>query len=218
MNMRIILASASPRRKELLGQAGYDFEVEVSEVDESVVSGSPREMVEQLSEIKAGAVALRYRTGEIQNGEEALRHRAGGIQNGEEDVLVIGSDTVVVLDGRVLGKPGDEEDAFRMLKDLSGKAHQVYTGVTLIYCNDGRELKRRSFSECTEVVMRSISDREIRDYIATGEPMDKAGAYGIQGKAAVFISGIRGDYYNVVGLPICRLTEEITKLVNELSN
>lgn len=204
MNMRIILASASPRRKELLGQAGYDFEVEVSEVDESVVSGNPREMVEQLSEIKAGAVALRYRTGETKNREG-------------EDVLVIGADTVVVLDNCILGKPENEKDALRMLKELSGKAHQVYTGVTLIYCNDGRELKRRSFFECTEVVMRSISDREIRDYIATGEPMDKAGAYGIQGKAAVFISGIRGDYYNVVGLPICRLTEEITKLVNECS-
>ncbi|MBR0409753.1 MAG: septum formation inhibitor Maf [Eubacterium sp.] len=202
--MRIILASASPRRKELLGQAGYDFEVEVSEVDESVVSGNPREMVEQLSEIKAGAVALRYRTGETKNREG-------------EDVLVIGADTVVVLDNCILGKPENEKDALRMLKELSGKAHQVYTGVTLIYCNDGRELKRRSFFECTEVVMRSISDREIRDYIATGEPMDKAGAYGIQGKAAVFISGIRGDYYNVVGLPICRLTEEITKLVNECS-
>lgn len=200
--MKIILASASPRRKELLGQAGYDFEVEVSEVDESVVSGSPREMVEQLSEIKAGAVALRYRTGETKTREG-------------EDVLVIGADTVVVLDNCILGKPENEKDALRMLKELSGKAHQVYTGVTLIYCNDGRELKRRSFFECTEVVMRSISDREIRDYIATGEPMDKAGAYGIQGKAAVFISGIRGDYYNVVGLPICRLTEEITKLVNE---
>ena len=192
--MKMILASASPRRKELLAQAGYDFTVEVSEAKETVIPGSPGELVEHLSRIKAEAVAKTY----IKNGDS---------DDGEE--MIIGADTIVVMDGKVLGKPEDDEDAFRMLRELSGRTHQVYTGVTLIYVEKGEVTRHTSFFECTDVTMRDLSEEEIRTYIASGEPADKAGAYGIQGKAAVFISGIRGDYYNVVGLPICRLTEMI---------
>ena len=185
--MNIILASGSPRRRELLEQAGYTFTVEVSDADESLGQMMPGAMVEELSLRKAQAVA-------------GLHDKEG------ESYKIIGSDTVVVLDDKILGKPSDEEDAMRMLRSLSGRSHEVYTGVTVLTLADGRVTKTEQFHEVTKVVMRALSDQEILDYIAGGEPMDKAGAYGIQGRAAVFISGIDGDYYNVVGLPICHLS------------
>ncbi|MGX8715797.1 MAG: Maf family protein [Lachnospiraceae bacterium] len=191
--MKMILASASPRRKELLAQAGYDFTVEVSQAKEDVIPASPGQLVEHLSAIKAKAVALSH-----------MEEGGSG-----EDEMIIGADTIVIMDGEILGKPKDDEDALRILKELSGRTHQVYTGVTLIRLREGKIISSKSFSECTDVTMRNLSEEEIRAYIVTGEPADKAGAYGIQGRAAVFVSGIRGDYYNVVGLPICRLTEEI---------
>ena len=170
-------------------QAGYTFTVEVSQADENVdLDGlEPGAMVEELSLRKATAVAQAHR------GEK-------------EDCKIIGSDTIVVLDGEVLGKPVDEEDAAVMLRKLSGRSHEVYTGVTVITIVGGRTHVTEQFHECTRVRMRDISEEEIAAYIRTGEPMDKAGAYGIQGRAAIFISGIDGDYYNVVGLPICHLT------------
>lgn len=198
--MNIILASGSPRRKELLAQAGYEFVVEVSEADENIQEAFPGTMVEELSRRKAAAVAEHHKI----NGE-----------NGSEETgsyTIIGADTVVALDGKILGKPADEEDAFRMLSALSGKTHQVYTGVSLFLLKDGKTVKEVSFHVCTDVGMRQMEDEEIRAYIRTGEPMDKAGAYGIQGKAAVFISGIRGDYYNVVGLPVCELVTQLKRL------
>ena len=179
--MKIILASQSPRRKELLERMGIrDFETISPNVDESAFRGlPPEELVRRLSAEKAAAVA----------------GRAG------EDAIVIAADTVVALEGAVLGKPADELDAFKMLSALSGVRHQVYTGVTV--CRGG---EKQTAHEVTDVTFRELSEREIEDYISTGEPMDKAGAYGIQGYGALLIQGISGDYYNVMGLPVCRLS------------
>ena len=188
--MNIILASGSPRRRELLAQAGFEFKVEVSNADENVIEESPEQMVEELAARKAEAVVR-------------LHNKA------EDNCLVIGADTIVVLEGKVLGKPVDEEDAKTMLASLSGRTHQVYTGVALFYVKKGIVEKRETFHECTDVTMVSMSEQEIADYVASGDPLDKAGAYGIQGPAAVFISGIKGDYYNVVGLPISKIYHKI---------
>ena len=175
--MNIILASGSPRRKELLAQAGFDFEVEVSNADENVAEESPTEMVEELAARKAEAVV--------------------NLHNKKEDnCLVIGADTIVVLDGKILGKPSDEADARAML-------------ASLFSVKEGIIEKKTTFHECTDVTMVSMTEKEIADYVASGDPMDKAGAYGIQGMAAIFISEIKGDYYNVVGLPISRVYHEI---------
>jgi septum formation protein len=133
----------------------------------------------------------------------------------KEPLLVIGADTVVSVDGEILGKPKDEEDAFRMLKLLQGRTHQVYTGVTLIYDAQDDEnygIGELTFNMCTEVTFYPMSDSEIREYISTGDPMDKAGAYGIQSGGARFVKEIRGDYNNVVGLPVSRLYQELRKL------
>ena len=156
--MNIILASASPRRKELLAQTGYDFTVEVSEAMETVIPGSPGEIVEHLSKVKAEAVARNH----MGNGD------------GDEEEMIIGADTIVVMDGEILGKPRDEEDARRMLHELSGRTHQVYTGVTLICLAKGKVTNHISFSECTDVTMRDLSEEEISTYIASGEPADKS--------------------------------------------
>lgn len=188
--MNIILASGSPRRRELLAQAGFEFKVEVSNADENVVEESPEQMVEELAARKAEAVVR-------------LHNKA------EDNCLVIGADTIVVLEGKVLGKPVDEEDAKTMLASLSGQTHQVYTGVALFYVKKGAVEKRETFYECTDVTMVPMSEQEIADYVASGDPLDKAGAYGIQGPAAVFISGIKGDYYNVVGLPISKIYHKL---------
>mgnify|MGYP001489228273 FL=1 len=194
---KIILASSSPRRRELMAQAGFAFEVLVSEADETIETETPGEMVEVLSERKAAAVA-----------EEIKRQGFA-----EESVLLVGADTMVAIDGKKLGKPKDEKGAEEMLEELSGRTHQVYTGVTLIRlkkAENGSILQEsRTFSEGTDVSFYPLTKEEIRSYIATGEPMDKAGAYGIQGKAAVFVKEIKGDYNNVVGLPIARLYQEL---------
>lgn len=194
---KIILASSSPRRRELMAQAGFAFEVLVSEADETIETETPGEMVEVLSERKAAAVA-----------EEITRQGFA-----EESVLLVGADTMVAIDGKKLGKPKDEKGAEEMLEELSGRTHQVYTGVTLIRlkkAENGSILQEsRTFSEVTDVSFYPLTKEEIRSYIATGEPMDKAGAYGIQGKAAVFVKEIKGDYNNVVGLPIARLYQEL---------
>ena len=178
--MNIILASNSPRRRELLGQMGIErFHVISPDVDETVAAGlSPTQIVEELSLRKAGAAAKGA---------------------GPED-LIIAADTVVALDGAVLGKPRGGDEAFAMLSALSGREHHVYTGVTVL--RGGRAVTEH---EETAVTFRPLEPGEIRGYIATGEPMDKAGAYGIQGLGALLVSGIRGDYCNVVGLPVFRL-------------
>ena len=178
--MKIILASNSPRRRELLGQMGIkDFKVSAPNVDESVEEGlSPVQVVEELSLRKARAAAKRAGPGD----------------------LIIAADTVVALDGAVLGKPRDEAGAFAMLSSLSGREHHVYTGVTVL-----RGERAVTEHEETAVTFRPLEEGEIWGYIATGEPMDKAGAYGIQGLGALLVSGIRGDSCNVVGLPVFRL-------------
>ena len=169
----LILASKSPRRKELLSIITKDFVIKSADVDETIPGGySPREAVEYLSKIKAEPFA-------------------------SEDDTVIGADTVVAIGDRILGKPIDREDAFNMLKALSGKHHSVFTGVTVI-----KNGKTATFSAETRVKFFDLNDKQIKDYIACGECDDKAGAYGIQGRGALLVEGIDGDYFNVVGLPI----------------
>ena len=181
---KIILASGSPRRKELLEQAGISFTIKVSEADETITKKEPWEAVMELAARKARAVA-----------ESGLE---------EEDVIVIGADTVVAVDGKILGKPHSKEEAEEMLRLLSGRVHQVCTGVALLSRNQG-SWRERTFYEETQVEMYPITEE------ATGEPMDKAGAYGIQGRAAIFVKGIQGDYNNVVGLPVGRLYQELKR-------
>lgn len=183
--MKIILASASPRRRELLSRLGVDFEIIAADVDEQVdFTLSPEELVSGLALRKARAVS------------NILKDRLPS----SEDSLVIAADTVVARDGIVLGKPTDKADAKRMLRMLSGTAHEVLTGMAIL-----TDRKLLLHTERTEVCFRRLEDTEIDAYIASGEPMDKAGAYGIQGIGGLFVSSIHGDYYNVVGLPICKL-------------
>ena len=175
--MAFVLASQSPRRQELLRHFHIDFVIRPADIDETLTPG----------------LSLRDAVGDIS------RRKALAVPRQKEDT-VIAADTIVVLGDRVLGKPRDEEDAFRMLRLLSGSTHRVMTGLTVV---QGEDI--HTCTEVTDVTFRPLSDEEIRGYIASGEPMDKAGAYGIQGDAALFVSGISGDYYNVVGLPLCRL-------------
>lgn len=177
--MKIVLASQSPRRKELLGRMGLEFVTQASKIDESAFDGlEARELVATLSREKAQWIARQL----------------------DGETLVIGADTVVVRDGAALGKPKDAEDAVAMLLSLSGRDHQVCTGVTV--CRGERVLTQ---VEETQVTFRALTEAEVRQYVSTGEPMDKAGAYGIQGLGGLLVEGIRGDYSNVVGLPVCRL-------------
>lgn len=177
--MEIILASQSPRRRELLAQIGLTFRVHAPDVDETTAPGvPPAGMVEELSRRKAAAVAALEGPGP----------------------LIIAADTVVAVGNAVLGKPHGPEDAFAMLSSLSGREHHVYTGVTVT--RGGRTV---TFHERTAVRFRPLTEADIRGYVATGEPMDKAGAYGIQGRGALLVEGIDGDYGNVVGLPLFRL-------------
>ena len=176
--MNLILASQSPRRRELLGLTGLDFVVRGADIDETMdETKPPEEEVARVSRLKALAVAR------------------------EPDDVVIAADTIVVCEGKVLGKPRDEADAFRMLSLLSGRDHQVMTGMTVL---QGDEIV--THTEVTRLRFRDLLPGEIRAYIASGEPMDKAGAYGIQGGAALFCVGMEGDYYNVMGLPVCALS------------
>lgn len=184
--MDIILASGSPRRKELLTQIGLTYRILVPDVDEHTdVPDHPGRLVEVLSRRKAEAV-----------------HALEG-----DSPIIIAADTVVALDGAILGKPADEEDAFRMLSALSGREHHVYTGFTVL--QGGKVITGH---EVTAVTFRPLRPDEIRHYIATKEPMDKAGSYGIQGFGAVLVSGIEGDYFNVMGLPVYRVALALADL------
>lgn len=177
--MKIVLASQSPRRRQLLGQMGLEFTTQSPEIDEAAFQGrDARDLVQILSREKA-----RWIAGQV-----------------DPETLVIGADTVVVRDGEILGKPKGEEEARAMLASLSGRTHQVCTGVTV--CRGDKVLTQ---VEETQVTFRLLTDQEIRQYVSTGEPMDKAGSYGIQGYGCLLVEGIRGDYFNVVGLPVCRL-------------
>lgn len=186
----IILASASPRRRELMANMGLDFRVVVSDADEESVDSSvpPGIYVQELALLKAAAVAKTV------------------IDN--KDAVIISADTIVVKDGKILGKPQDKEDAKRMLRLLSGSSHNVYTGFCVMRLSD-------AFTVCkdvsTEVVFRELDDEKIERYISTGECMDKAGSYGIQGLGAMLVSHIVGDYFNVVGLPVSELANVLEK-------
>ncbi len=196
---KIILASASPRRKELLSQIGLEFTVIPSEAEEKPVSELPQDMVIELSKQKARDIWEKI--GKEDQGE------AAGFQ--VSDTLVIGADTVVSIEGEILGKPRDYDDAMRMLGLLSGKEHQVYTGVTMLWITEEGKREEYSFYVCTGVAMYHIDRAEMMNYIFSGDAMDKAGAYGVQGKAAAFIKSVRGEYSNVVGLPVGRLYQEM---------
>ncbi|MGN0401365.1 MAG: Maf family protein [Acetatifactor sp.] len=187
--MRIVLASASPRRRELLSQIGLEFEVIVSDADEKISGVTPTQLVEELSALKAKTVL-------------------NSLEREEEAVLVIGADTVVEAGGRILGKPTSTEHAAKMLQELSGSTHRVFTGVTFVYRNPDGSVKSKTFHEKTEVTFYPMTEEEIQCYVSTLDCMDKAGAYGIQGFCARYIQKINGDYNNVVGLPVGRLYQE----------
>ncbi len=186
--MQLILASQSPRRRELLGLFGIPFSVRVADIDETMdPAKAPFDEVARVSRCKALAIRR------------------------EEGDVVIAADTIVVVEGQVLGKPRSEEDAFRMLRLLSGRDHQVMTGVCVL-CGD----QERVFTEVTDLHFRDLTDGEIRRYIATGDPMDKAGSYGIQNGAALFCEKMNGDYYNVMGLPVCRLGQVLQAMAPQI--
>lgn len=182
--MKLILASQSPRRQELLGKLGIDFQIQVPDVDEQMdLQGDPAQQVAAVSLRKARAVQA------------------------ECDDVVIAADTVVVCDGKILGKPQSPRHAAQMLRMLSGRAHQVMTGLTVLQAD-----RLESCTEITTVHFKPLTDGEIARYVSSGDPMDKAGAYGIQSGATMFVEGIEGDYFNVVGLPLCRLYKVLQKV------
>ena len=186
--MKLILASQSPRRKELLGLFRIPFEVRVADIDETMdPNATPYEEVARVSQLKACAIPA------------------------EAEDVVVAADTIVVCEGRVLGKPHSQAEAKEMLRLLSGRDHQVMTGMTVLRGN-----KVCVCTEVTDLHFRELTEKEIESYIATGEPMDKAGAYGIQGGAALFCERMVGDYYNVMGLPVCRLGMILRGMASEL--
>ena len=191
MKKRIILGSASPRRRELLSQIGVEFEVRVSDKEEIYKSSIPEEIVKELSLMKAENVA-----------SDLLENIADG---SIKDTVVIGADTIVVLDDEILGKPLDEKDAVHMLTRLQGREHWVYTGVAVLDFGPDGEKTVINYPVGTKVYVNAMTEDEIRVYVATKDPLDKAGAYGIQGRFAAYIDRIDGDYYNVVGLPVSRV-------------
>ena len=187
--MRLILASASPRRREILENISLDFEIIADESEEIMIEGEkPYDTVKRLAMQKA-------------------KNIAAGIESGE-NTIVIGADTVVSIDGKILGKPNDEIEAKDMLLTLSGRINTVYTGLAVIETQSGKEV---SDFVSTGVKFRNLSEKEIENYIRSGEPMDKAGAYGIQKIGGLFVESINGDYFNVVGLPLCRLGEILSE-------
>ncbi len=188
MNKKLILASASPRRRELLVQAGFEFEIIPSTLEEEITETRPEEVVKRLSAQKAEDVFNKMKD--------------------RQNYIVIGADTVVAVDDKILGKPLSKDEAADMLKCLQGRSHHVYTGVALYWEEDGKNFIE-NFYVCTTVTFYSMTEKEISNYVSTGEPLDKAGAYGIQEKGALFIKEIRGDYNNVVGLPLGELYQRL---------
>jgi septum formation protein len=185
--IKIILASGSPRRKQILEQVGLNFTVEVSDYEEKPIPGiSPFEFVEKLSLEKAKAVAKNHK-----------------------DAIIIGADTTVVIDNQILGKPKTKEEAKEMLRKLSGNTHLVFTGFTVIDIRNNKIITKHVI---TKIKFKNLSDEEIAGYVETGEPMDKAGAYGVQDRGALFVEHIEGDYSNITGLPIVNIFEILKTL------
>ena len=199
---QIILASGSPRRKELLEQIGIEFEICLAKGEEVISSTVPHEVVMELSAQKAQEVANMIYTYSAEHEETST----------PQDIMVIGADTVVAYDGKILGKPSDEDDAKRMISMLAGNTHSVYTGVSVIFIDKNKRAGIHTFYEKTDVLVCDMTETEIDRYVATGEPMDKAGGYGIQGRFAIHIKEIMGDYNNVVGLPVARLYQELLSI------
>ena len=209
-NVRLVLASASPRRRELLSQIGLEFTVMPSTKEENAKTTEAGALVQELSRQKAVDIWEQLSGGQGQNpdadqeqiSEETQEPNLNGKR--QPELLVIGADTVVCCEGKILGKPHSREAAAEMLTALQGRIHEVYTGVTLY-----SQSETVTFFECTQVEFYPMTEVEISEYIDSKEPMDKAGAYGIQGLGARFVKGIRGDYNNVVGLPVGRLYQEL---------
>lgn len=189
--MKIVLASQSPRRKELLSQIGVPFVCHASDKEEVRTSEDPQQAVMELSAAKARDVAACHES---------------------EDCIIIGADTVVSVDGEILGKPKNREDAVHMINKLQGRSHDVFTGVTLIGKEGGATVFEQTFADWTEVVVCPMGKGQIEAYVDVGESMDKAGAYGIQGAFAAYVAGIKGDYNNVVGLPVCAVYQRLLEL------
>lgn len=210
MKSRLILASGSPRRKELLEQIGAEFEILPAKGEEVITSDIPSQVVMELSAQKAEEVSGRYKE-ELGEGKESGEERGSG--EPKDTVVILGADTVVAYENKILGKPKDEADAVRMLQMLAGNTHSVFTGVTLIIERAGKTEKKTFFAE-TKVTMYPMSKEEIQAYVATGEPMDKAGSYGIQGRCAAYIERIEGDYNNVVGLPVALVYQTLKKIID----
>ncbi len=196
MKYRIVLASGSPRRKEILAQIGAGYEVIVSDCDETTTLTEPSALVKELSYRKAEAVA----------------------KNVEGAAIIIGADTVVAYDGAILGKPKDRADAKRMISMLAGNAHQVYTGVSLIIKEETGASRVISFAECSEVEVDAMTHRQIEDYLDTKEGEDKAGSYAVQGIFAAHIKGIKGDYFNIVGLPVAGIYKRLYEIGIDLKS
>ena len=189
-NRKIILASASPRRKELMALAGYEFEIKVSHKEEVYQSTKPDEIVKELSLLKASDIAEQIE---------------------QKNVVIIGADTVVAYNGKILGKPESKEDAFRMIKSFQGDKHQVYTGVAILEFDSEGNKSLINHAVKTDVYVNAMTDEEIWNYIEKDNIMDKAGAYGIQSGFAIHIEKIEGDYFNVVGLPISYIYEALKR-------
>ena len=194
---KIVLGSASPRRRELLQQIGMEFSIITSDCEESITKMTPEEVVQELSLMKAKDVFSK-----IKREDRVLD---------TSEVLVIGADTIVALEGEILGKPHSKENAISMLNHLQGKTHQVYTSVSFVWEENG-EILAHTFFECTEVEVLPMTKEEIAYYVNLDTCMDKAGAYGIQNEFACYVKGIKGDYNNVVGLPVGRVYQELKQL------
>lgn len=205
INYKIILASGSPRRKQLLEQVGFEFEVWPSQCEEKIESTIPSEVCMELSRQKALDIAAGIHTYNEDHSDISSN----------QNLLIIGADTIVVDGEQILGKPKDDENAKDMLRKLSGNTHSVYTGVTFVFMSSDGRVGAHSFCEKTDVTFYSLSEEEICEYVDSGDPLDKAGAYGIQGNFAKHIKKIDGDYNNVVGLPVGRLYEELKELLGE---
>ena len=198
LNKPLILASASPRRRELLKKADIPFTVMPADIEEVIVAGEPADVAEEISSYKAEYVA-----------EKLMKEKK------QDSFVILSADTIVTVDGKVLGKPRDEEEAFKVLKELQGREHEVYTGVTIAVKHPGKNVHYKQFHEKTRVKIYPVSDEQIRDYISTGEPLDKAGSYAIQGSFAKYIKSIKGDYSNVVGLPVGRVFKELRQFLRK---
>ena len=198
---RVILASASPRRKDIFHSLGLDVEIKPSNAEENLdkksYKGNPWQYAVDTSQLKVEDVFLK-----LSDTDDRL-------------LVLVGADTVIAMDGDIYEKPKDKEDAARILRSFSGRSHTVYTGVTIIFRTEEGHTERIQFHEGTDVQFADLTDEVIRAYIETGEPMDKAGGYGIQGKGGSLVKGIHGDYYNVVGFPTHTFCRELTKLMSK---